>query len=286
MKNGTLGLSVILILLNGCGSSSTTESNSTQVGTSAYIDSAVKGVDYSCGSQSGTTDENGTFTYEVGQTCKMSLGSLPLRTLEVEDLIDGKSFYETNNSVAQILQSVDDDGNASNGIAVKEEIVSAITSASITEFPSTTAKLSELTSIVESIPLTDNSSRNFLTTAETQTHLDGVATVLLRELISGNTYYVTVKDANNSFIDKIVVNDAVTSEVITRVVGSNSGTVSSDTINLNGIKFEFPSRSSYVTLVIQRKEYLLFNNFADDGTARGQVRLYFSQADGQAYLDE
>jgi len=288
MNRLTLGLSMGLMVLvgSGCGGSSTSTSSSSEVGTSFYIDSAVKGISYSCGTQSGTTDTNGTFTYEVGKTCKLSLGDIPLRTLAVEELVDGASFHEKNLTVARVLQSVDEDGNASNGITLDSTVLTALKSASIKEFPSSIAKLNELISIVESVPLKDSSNRNFVDENNAQSHLDGVAETLLKELISGGTFYIPIKDGSNSFIDKTVINSGITSETVTRVVGANAGSVSTDTIAVNGTKFTFPSRSSYVILEGVRKGYLLFNNFTDDGTPRGQARLYLTQTDAEAYLNE
>jgi len=46
-----------MLLLVGCGSSSSVET-----GTANYLDSAVSGVNYKCGSQEGITGENGEFT--------------------------------------------------------------------------------------------------------------------------------------------------------------------------------------------------------------------------------
>ena len=278
-----MGLSMMLFLL-GCGSSDSS-TTSTATGTSHYIDSAVSDADYLCGNQSGKTGSDGNFTYEVGKTCTISIGDIPLRTLSIEDLIDGKSYYETNLTVARILQSVDDDGNSSNGINIDTNVVSAIKAANIKQFPSTNSLLSELISVVESVPHTDASTRNFVNVSTAQTHLDGVSTELLRNLVSGNTLYIAVKDGNNSFIEEIVINNTVTSEKVTRLLGTGTGSVITDTISLTGVKFNFPTRSSYVVLAAQRKEYLLFNNFLDDGTSRGQVRLYFTFTDAQTYIN-
>lgn len=64
MKKQYIKLSLIPLvispLLVGCGGSSTTAS----IGTGTYVDSAVEGVTYSCGTQSGVTDKNGTFHFE------------------------------------------------------------------------------------------------------------------------------------------------------------------------------------------------------------------------------
>jgi len=115
------------ILLVGCGggSSSTPTSNTsnnnetnTKIGKGYYVDSAVKGVNYQCGKESGTTDENGTFTFENGSDCKFTLGGLKLREINASSLENNVTILETNETVAQLLQTLDSDGNASNGIQI------------------------------------------------------------------------------------------------------------------------------------------------------------------------
>jgi hypothetical protein len=68
---------IAVITVIGCGSSSTTDTNT---GTSIYKDAAVQGVDFVCGKETGKTDAKGTFTFEKGQECKFSLAGIPLRT--------------------------------------------------------------------------------------------------------------------------------------------------------------------------------------------------------------
>ncbi|MCK4440617.1 MAG: hypothetical protein KAU90_01335, partial [Sulfurovaceae bacterium] len=81
-----------------------------------YVDDAVKGVDFKCGTQKGVTDENGTFTFENGQNCVFKFAGLKLREINASSLEDNVSVLEDNVTVAQLLQTLDKDGNASNGI--------------------------------------------------------------------------------------------------------------------------------------------------------------------------
>jgi len=117
------------LLLVGCGGGSSsnnnngsdsvdTSTNTQKTGIGYYVDDAVNGVDYKCGSQEGTTDENGTFTFENGQNCTFSLGGLKLREVNASNLEDNVSVLEDNATVAQLLQTLDSDGNASNGIQI------------------------------------------------------------------------------------------------------------------------------------------------------------------------
>ena len=118
-KTTTIGSALLAsLLLAGCGSSGSTTEITSTTGTGYYVDSAVKGVDYVCGSQSGTTGENGDFTFEVNKKCTFKLGDLMLREVNASVLTDGLTILEDHPDVARLLQTLDSDGNASNGIDV------------------------------------------------------------------------------------------------------------------------------------------------------------------------
>ena len=102
-------------------SANDTLANTENIGTGYYIDNAVEGVDYKCGKQEGTTDANGTFIFENGQNCIFKLGDLKLREVNASSLEDKVSVLEDNTTVAQLLQTLDKDGNASNGIQLVPE---------------------------------------------------------------------------------------------------------------------------------------------------------------------
>jgi hypothetical protein len=144
------------LLLVGCGSSSSssdspkTTSNlidtptsppaistptieNPMIGKGYYVDSAVEGVNYECGTRNGTTDANGTFNFERGRDCEFKLGEVKLRKVDGNLLEDNITILEDNETVAQLLQTLDADGNASNGIQIPahSEKVVADTIASI-----------------------------------------------------------------------------------------------------------------------------------------------------------
>ena len=84
-----------------------------------FIDSAVEGLTYQSGSNAqGTTDANGTFTYEEGVSITFSLGGITLGTLP-----DGKALVspydfgaQQAENIARLLQTLDADGIHANGI--------------------------------------------------------------------------------------------------------------------------------------------------------------------------
>ncbi len=102
--------------------------NTSNIGTGHYYDSAVKGVNYNCGNQKGVTDDNGTFTFEKGKECIFSLGDIVLKTLDPSKLEDKMIVIEDNINNARLLQTLDNDGDASNGIEITKNVLDAIAS--------------------------------------------------------------------------------------------------------------------------------------------------------------
>ncbi len=114
------------------------------IGEGYYVDSAVEGVQYECGDQSGLTDENGTFTFEEGKACTFKLGNILLREVEAKDLSDKMTLMEDNLDTARLLQSLDNDNDADNGIEVGKDILNKIISSDLTAIPIGDAEIQEL----------------------------------------------------------------------------------------------------------------------------------------------
>ena len=184
MREIILSSVVALFLLNGCGASSSTSTSdnngdnlideTTEVkktGTGYYVDSAVEGVDYLCGSQSGTTDENGTFIFEEGEDCNFTIGGLVLREINASSLEDNITILEDNVEVAQLLQTLDMDGNATNGITIDNNSTSRVVAdIHIEEIPT---ELAVLDSIKEALKAESEEYKGRVKTREeAKDHLD------------------------------------------------------------------------------------------------------------------
>jgi hypothetical protein len=124
-----------LSVLSACGGGG---SSTPVTKTGYFIDSAVAGLEYTSGSTTGITGADGSFQYEEGKPVTFKIGNLVLGSLTVTnsrvfpvDLISGATD-ETHPKVslmAQILQTLDSDGDASNGITITEASRQAITQA-------------------------------------------------------------------------------------------------------------------------------------------------------------
>ena len=119
----------------GDTSSGGTNPATAATGIAYYIDSAVSGVNYACGSKEGITGTNGEFTFEVGSSCTFYLGDMELRGVDAGLLVNGENVYETDVKIARILQSLDSDGNPDHGITIEASTVQALAEEGISSLP-------------------------------------------------------------------------------------------------------------------------------------------------------
>lgn len=99
------------------------------------MDSEVANVSYSTATQRGVTNENGIFYYLEGETITFSIGELtfpaipaaalltPLDLAGAEDINDPRVI-----NIARLLQTIDSDGDPSNGILASEVAIAAMQS--------------------------------------------------------------------------------------------------------------------------------------------------------------
>ena len=113
-------LSLVFSFLTGCGGggSADTEtlSTSSRSLTGQFIDGPVAGLTYECSSGlQGVTDTQGKFTCFEGDKVTFKVGHLAIGSAEANNTITPYTLYPDNQeaaiNVAQMLQSLDDDGN-------------------------------------------------------------------------------------------------------------------------------------------------------------------------------
>jgi len=115
----TMGIALIFIL-SACkgGAGNKTDSEDKKLLTGYYIDSPVIGLEYDCNTNKGKTDSDGKFQFEAGESCTFYLGNKAMRSIDKDKLFNGVKIFEKNLKIASILQTLDADGNASNGIEI------------------------------------------------------------------------------------------------------------------------------------------------------------------------
>lgn len=264
MKQTTL-LSTVTIMalfaLIGCGSStsltSTEDETSIDTGTGYYVDSAVEGVKYRCGTLEDVTGKTGNFTFEKGQACTFYLGDIPIRTLDQTRLTDGETIVEDNVSVASLLQSLDSDGDARNGITLTQEAVDALEKtlkaqqpeASVPKLPTTDSEIEVLVaSVAESLRNSDFAG-HFVSTQEALEHVKNTQTGITTGVFAGKRFYVPYLENGKSYIEKITISDDAKSATWEKVLGaSDAGTF---VVSIDGNTITLEDSNQDVAMVLE-----------------------------------
>jgi hypothetical protein len=117
-----LPASVAIAILSGCGGGGGSSSNSSTI-TGQFVDSAVQGLEYSCSSGTdGITDANGNFICNTGDSVTFSINGFKIGSAKADKIITPKTLYPNDavavTNLAQLLQTLDSDNNADNGITI------------------------------------------------------------------------------------------------------------------------------------------------------------------------
>ena len=181
--------------------SSDSATNKKKIGTGHYVDSAVKGVQYECGDQSGITDVNGTFTFEEGKECIFKLEGILLRNVKAVDLKDNMTLLEDNIDNARLLQSLDNDGDADNGIEISKNILDGLIASDLTAVP---VGDTEIKAFFKELGVTDIAGfdGDIVTLDETKQHLTDTKNEIerLQEIVDNNN---VSEEETESMVDNI-----------------------------------------------------------------------------------
>jgi len=135
-------LAIPLLFLAACGGGGGSGTVVSAPLTGVFLDSAVSGVQYSTKNSagttthSGTTDAQGAYQYEAGDTVTFSIGALVFPTVTATGTITpmtlagGGTDITANQqatNIARLLQSLDTNGNPNDGIAIPSGAAAAAT---------------------------------------------------------------------------------------------------------------------------------------------------------------
>lgn len=157
MKTSKLSLLFVLLLLLfvGCGKEDDTpnpepdpvqeepdqeepdDTNEPTVLTGVFKDGAVEGLNFETATQSGRTNANGEFSYVEGETVTFKIGDLVLGSALGQELVTPITLAQTldanatiespeSQNIAAFLQTLDLDGDESNGITISEDLANNI----------------------------------------------------------------------------------------------------------------------------------------------------------------
>ena len=130
-----LAVAAAISIMSGCGADDTVEEvKNANYLSGVFLDSPVEGLTFISGDTTGYTDSNGTFVYAEGSTeIEFKIGGLSLGKVtpgeQITPLDFGGSDATVNTEIvknlAALLQSLDNDGDASNGIVIETEVTDA-----------------------------------------------------------------------------------------------------------------------------------------------------------------
>ncbi len=273
-----------MFMFVGCGggSSDTTSTATTAVttGTAYYVDSAVSGMDYACGTRSGVTASNGAFTFETGVGCSFSLGDIAFRTVDASLLVNGTTIYETDLDRAFVLQSLDSDNDVSNGITIKESIITALEQKMKDlnlpmQIPETSSAMDLMQQAIDMI------GGNVITMEEAAKHM-------LTTALGGKTFYNVGQDINNPediWDGKVTFNADMTSLSYTDFYGQDAGNIEVDSIQFNDNKLMFGDNpdGSYTIIGAYHSDYIEVTDYDRFGKVESYGHLYYDKDKAEAY---
>lgn len=116
---------IVFTACGGGGGGSAESAASTQSLTGIFVDAAVSGLNYKCSSgSSAKTNVAGEYTCNNKDRVTFFLGKYELGACETVKIVSPYTLYPNSNraaiNVAQLLQTIDSDGDPSNGITVPE----------------------------------------------------------------------------------------------------------------------------------------------------------------------
>lgn len=146
----------------GCGgggnSSGSTDNttNNTNISTATFIDSAVSGIEFETDTQSGVTDANGNFIYRDGEKVTFHIGNLYLGSATpANGKVTPLDIIGTENTseprvvrMLQTLQSMDSDGDTSNGISISSVLKETLKTQSKVELNTTVVTDANVTALI------------------------------------------------------------------------------------------------------------------------------------------
>ncbi|OZG74730.1 hypothetical protein BTA51_07085 [Hahella sp. CCB-MM4] len=126
----------LVSLLSACGgggggSSENNAGSPPSILTGQLVDSAVKGVSYETPTTSGITNSKGEFHYREGESIEFRIGNIRLNSVPVVGQVihtpvsltgASKASDSSAITIMQLLQSLDEDRNPDNGIAISDQV--------------------------------------------------------------------------------------------------------------------------------------------------------------------
>jgi len=122
MKKHLLLTAIIPFIIAGCGGSSSYNNGVKADNVGVYEDSAIEGVDYSCGQYSGITNAKGEFKYDFNESCKFTFFGNTLEEVPSKYLNTKNAHIVVDGDLALFLAKLDSKGNLDDGININRDV--------------------------------------------------------------------------------------------------------------------------------------------------------------------
>ena len=277
------GATFVLLGCGGGGSSDPVVAPTAETVTGQFIDTYVEGLKYTCSSgTTGVTNSNGEYTCNVGDSVEFSLGSYIIgSTTASSGVVSPQTLYPNNPEaaldVAQLLQTLDDDNDPSNGIAIPDGYA---------DLDAVTVRPGDgnFDAGIEA-----EIGEPLVAEERAQAHMEETQ---LRLLFTGKTFYTTIWDDIGT-MESWAFNADLTSVTWTELVGGSATGTGSLVIDGMTMTFTCTSDSEQACetdpTIIEVKEivtdYIVVEVRGGElGTEIETLRLYFDEEKAKAYL--
>lgn len=224
-----------------------------------FLDAAVGNIGYRTSTQEGFTNANGEFNYRPGELITFFIGGTELPKVMASDIITPLDIANTQNlndnqliNILRLLQSLDADSDASNGIEIADAAIAAGTLLDFTLAPEVFAQLPAVQTLLQA------ANKELISTEQAVAHFQ---TTL--EFINGPA----VSSASSSSINNSSIgNSSASSDDIIVVPGSSAA--SSDALETSSSAHSNSSASSASEQA---------NTSSDAGSSSSAATIIFSE---------
>ncbi|MET0356138.1 MAG: hypothetical protein ABW044_05130 [Cellvibrio sp.] len=179
-------------------SSSISSSSVGPISIGKFVDSAVGGIGYKTATQTGVTNSAGEYEYVEGETVTFFIGDLELPPVLARGVITPLNIAETDDAnnpvvvnIARLLQSLDADGDPSNGISIPANAEAIATEV---DFNVSVAAFAANSAVTTLIANSGSVTTTIISENAAVSHLDNSLDQVKQSLI-GSWYF---RDANGS----------------------------------------------------------------------------------------
>jgi len=274
-----------ILSLSGCGGGGGSSAPVAATVTGQFIDAAVAGLDYTCSSSGkvGVTDTEGQYTCNEGDSVEFSLGEYVLGSVTASNgIVTPYTLFPSNEeaaiNIAQLLQTIDEDGDPSNGISISEEMKIKVIEADVkpTDPNFDTRMESEF-------------GDRYVDAQDAVEHLNesiaNIAKSDLKALLAGKTFYAATQEEGGEVESWKFDADAKTVEWATIMGGNDSGKATVESIDGMTVTVIEDGERSQITIGTVMIDYIVVEiSGEEDGVPYTRTeRLYYDENKAKAF---